>query len=265
MNAFNEKLRTGLWFLRRPVYWPHARELAARKIRPNRDSQKDRERASAWAAKRAISVVAALTKVGLIDGDTTTAIFPPTLLEGGNLLAERSGAKMGGPGDLNLLYAATKLSGSNRVVETGVAYGWSSLAILAALEDRAEARLVSVDMPYPKMNNEPWVGIVVPSPMRTNWELMREPDRRGLEKAIARFGGRIDLCHYDSDKSYWGRTYAYPLLWRALVPGGVFISDDIQDNMAFAEFVEKRELTFAVTEYEGKFVGITRRPSAPNV
>jgi len=101
--------------------------------------------------------------------------------------------------------------------------------------------------------------------MRTNWELMREPDRRGLEKAIARFGGRIDLCHYDSDKSYWGRTYAYPLLWRALVPGGVFISDDIQDNMAFAEFVEKRELTFAVTEYEGKLVGITRRPSAPNV
>ena len=50
-------------------------------------------------------------------------------------------------------------------------------------------------------------------------------------------GGSIDLCHYDSDKSWWGRAYAF-LLWKALKPGGLFISDDIQDNMFFAEFVK---------------------------
>jgi hypothetical protein len=49
------------------------------------------------------------------------------------------------------------------------------------------AHLVSVDMSYPIMNYEPWVGIVVPERMRANWEIVREPDRRGLEKAIARF------------------------------------------------------------------------------
>jgi predicted O-methyltransferase YrrM len=173
--------------------------------------------------------------------------------------AEKVPVKMGGPGDINLLYAATKLSGARRVIETGVAYGWSSLAILAALEGRDGAHLISVDMPYPAMNNEPWIGVVVPDSLSKSWQIIREPDRHGLEKAIAGFGGVIDLCHYDSDKSYRGRQYAYPRLWAALASGGVFISDDIQDNMAFAEFVETRKLPYAVTEFEGKFVGITRR------
>src|SRR5439155_16498502 len=87
------------------------------------------------------------------------------------------------------------------------------------------------------------------------------PDRRGLETAIAEAGGTIDLCHYDSDKSWWGRQYGFPLLWEALRPGGIFISDDIQDNMAFAEFVAARGLHFSVIEFEGKYVGIARKNS----
>ena len=114
-------------------------------------------------------------------------------------------------------------------------------------------------MPYPKMNNEAYVGIAVPDRLRVPWEIIREPDRNGLKKAITRFGGEIDLCHYDSDKSWWGRRYGYQLMWEALAPGGVFISDDIQDNMAFAEFVGERRLSFAVTVFENKFVGITRK------
>jgi predicted O-methyltransferase YrrM len=184
------------------------------------------------------------------------------LVDTSKVLATRSGVQMGGAGDIDLLYAATLLSGAARVVETGVAYGWSSLAILAALDARSDGRLVSVDMPYPKMDNEDFVGIVVPEPLRQKWELIREPDRNGLVKAIARFGGSIDLCHYDSDKSWYGRQFGYRLMWDALVPGGIFISDDIQDNFAFKEFVEARQLAFAVTEYKGKFVGIARKPTA---
>ena len=171
--------------------------------------------------------------------------------------AKASDVQMGGPGDTALL-ASVVLSGATRVVETG---GWSSLAILAALEGREGARLVSVDMPYPKMNNEEFVGIVVPDRWRGSWELIREPDRRGLDKAIEKLGGVIDLCHYDSDKSWWGRQYAYPKLWDALRPGGIFISDDIQDNMAFRDFAEGKGVPFAVTEFEGKFVGVMRKPA----
>ena len=49
-------------------------------------------------------------------------------------------------------------------------------------------------------------------------------------------------------------------MWNALRSGGVFVSDDIQDNMAFKEFVNTRSLPFAVTEYEQKYVGILRKP-----
>lgn len=49
-------------------------------------------------------------------------------------------------------------------------------------------------------------------------------------------------------------------MWEALRPGGVFISDDIQDNFAFREFVEANRLVYAITGYEGKFVGIVRKP-----
>jgi len=63
-----------------------------------------------------------------------------------------------------------------------------------------------------KMNNEEFVGVVVMDSLRRNWELIREPDRNGIKKALNKFGGNIDLCHYDSDKSYYGRMYAYPIL-----------------------------------------------------
>ena len=50
--------------------------------------------------------------------------------------------------------------------------------------------------------------------------------------------------------------YAYPILWNALKINGVFISDDIQDNFAFREFVEIRKLNFAVTKSAEKYIGI---------
>ena len=38
--------------------------------------------------------------------------------------------------------------------------------------------------------------------------------------------------------------------------GGVFISDDIQDNLAFSDFVRATGARFGVIETAGKFVGI---------
>lgn len=254
-----EKLKTAVWFSQRPSFWRHAVELTLRKFRPNRDSKTHHRQATQWAESRVVSVAEAMKTIGL--HDEPMGSISTELLNSAEQRAEKAGYKMGGPGDLGLLYAAVLASGATRVIETGVAYGWSSLAILAALQGRADARLVSVDMPYPKMNNEEDVGIVVPDDFKSAWELIREPDRNGLMKAISRFEA-IDLCHYDSDKSWSGRQFAYPLLWDALAPGGVFISDDIQDNMVFSLFVENMHpgVPFAVTESGGKFVGILRKP-----
>ncbi len=259
-----EKLKTLAWFARRPSFWAHAASLALRKTRGHRDSRKEAIRASAWAAGLAVDLGQALAAIGLDGGGeagrgAVPHMSPELLAEAGEC-ARSAAVVMGGAGDINLLYAAVKVSGARRIVETGVAYGWSSLAILAALDGRPGARLVSVDMPYPKLNNEVFVGIVVPDRLRAPWTVVAQPDRNGLKKAIALQGGTIDLCHYDSDKSYAGRGFGLPLLWAALGRGGVFICDDIQDNFGFRDFIEQKSVPFAVTEFEGKFIGIARKP-----
>jgi len=251
-----EKLRTALWFAKRPNHWEHGLALAIRKFKQNKDTPELRVEARRWAARHAVPIASALAAIKL-DGEPLGLSI--SLLAEGEALARDVPISMGGAGDVNLLFDAARLSSASRIVETGVAYGWSSLALLAAIEGRENSGLVSVDMAYPKQGNEAYVGAVVPKRLRQPWVLLREPDRRGIEKAIRQAGGTIDLCHYDSDKSWWGRHYAFPILWAALKKGGVFISDDIQDNLYFAEFVQSKRIPFAVTEFEGKYVGIMRK------
>jgi len=171
---------------------------------------------------------------------------------------------MGGSGHIHLLYDCVRLLKVENVVETGVAYGWSSLAILKAMSQNGFGKLYSVDMPYPRKKSENDVGIVVPQNLRKNWTLIRKPDNPGIISALNNARGPIDLCHYDSDKSWWGQHYAYPILWKSLNSKGLFISDDIQDNLYFSEFVKKNLLNFAVVEldqypFEAKFVGLIRK------
>lgn len=76
----------------------------------------------------------------------------------------------------------------------------------------------------------------------------------------------IDLCHYDSDKSYEGRAWAYPLLWKHLRSGGLMISDDIGDNTAFRDFAAECEVEPVVILAAGsggagsRYVGILVKP-----
>lgn len=255
-----EKLKTLAWFARQPSFCPHMAALIARAVTGAGRHEARAGEAFAWAEGRAVSRQEALAAVGL-PADAPT--LPAALVEEGGRRAARAEVAMGGPGDLDLIYGAIVASRARRVVETGVAYGWSSLAALAALR-KTGGRLVSVDMPYPKAGNEAFVGLVVPPGLGDRWTLVRKPDRNGLVQAIASFGGEIDLCHYDSDKSYRGRMFASPKLWRALRPGGLFISDDISDNFAFRDFFEPKGITFAVLRCARKHVGIALKPGGVN-
>ena len=245
-----EKIKTLFWFLKRRKFWGHALSLIIRKFLVNKDSDELRLKAGEWAKVQSVSIDKALTKIGLLNKDMAfEEKIAPAFISNAFELAKESKVQMGGPGDLDLLFAASKLSGAKKLLETGVAYGWSSLALLASIQNDYYGKLISIDMPYPKMNNEKFVGIVVDKSLRNKWELIREPDRYGIVKAINNFDGEIDLCHYDSDKSYYGRKYAYNILWSAL-------KDDIQDNMYFKEFVEEKNVQFSVIKSAEKYVGI---------
>ncbi len=245
------------WYILHPKYYLHFLSLIKRKFLFNHDTPENRYKAQKWAASKAVSYSDVFKKLD-IKGDLF-GLDNSTILES-RKLEKKSTVKMGGAGHIHLLFDCVRLLKPQKVIETGVAYGWSSLAILKALDQTSNGKLYSVDMPYPRKKNENYVGIVVPEYLRKNWTLIKKPDNPGIFDAINSTDEKTDLCHYDSDKSWWGRHYAYPILWKSLKPGGLFISDDIQDNLYFFEYVKNKSLKFAIVELNGKFVGLIRKP-----
>ena len=167
-----------------------------------------------------------------------------------------SNADSGGMGDIHLIYDLCKNIQAKFCIETGVAYGWSSEAVLRSISKREDS-LISVDMPMIGQDDCYLIGFVVSDDYQKNWSLLRIPDINGLLRAIKMQGtNRIDCIHYDSDKSYYGRKCSQPYIIDALKENGIFVSDDINDNFAFKEFVEENNLTYNIIEHAGKFVGV---------
>lgn len=251
-----ERRKLLFWFMKHPRLYPQMVRLALKKLTPA-SARRDHTRPEAqqWCESRAVDSAAAIEQAtGQTPGASLRSLFPDVMKSAAEV-EKQCPVPMGGPGDLDVLYwSATHLKAS-RVIETGVAYGWSSLAILLALQGRGHPKLVSTDMPYAAPNSERYVGCVVPAELRSNWEILRFADRQGLPRAL-KLLPTIDLCHYDSDKSYDGRMWAYPLLWNALRPGGFFISDDIGDNLAFRDFSESVGCKPIVAKNGGKHIGV---------
>ena len=163
---------------------------------------------------------------------------------------------LGGSANIDLLFSLARSISARRIVETGVAFGWSSLALLLAILDRERDSIVcSVDLPYLRHWTTSWVGAAVPKSLHSRWRVFRMADRQGLPKAL-QAAYPVDLAHYDSDKSISGRLYGYSTIWRSLRGGGILVSDDIGDNLAFKEFAEMVARPPIVVEYDGKFQGI---------
>lgn len=157
-----------------------------------------------------------------------------------------------------LLYLVLRSLRPERVVETGVWYGWSSRAILTALHANARGRLISIDLPsvgvgrtnadgtfdkiHVGMTSD--TGRVVPEYLRSRWDLriVGSPaeSTAALEEA-AREG--IDLFLHDSEHSYENMTREFRIAWPALRPGGLLYADDIDWNRAFSDYAASVERT----------------------
>ncbi len=80
-------------------------------------------------------------------------------------------------------------------------------------------------------------------------------DRKSLPEILKK-ASRVDLFHFDSDKTVSGREFALSSVQPHLTPGAVIIMDDIQDNLHFRDTVEKRGVPFKVFGFEGKYQGV---------
>ena len=166
--------------------------------------------------------------------------------------------RLGGAANVTLLYSLVTGIRAHRVLESGVAYGWSSLSLLLGLKGVEGGCLVSVDSPYLRLTNDDWVGVAVPPNLRPKWHLLRTSDRIGLTW-IRRTEKPFDIAHYDSDKTPKGRTFGYQMMWQCLRPGGVLVSDDVGDDLSFKNFCGKVGKVPVIVEWNGKYQGIVWR------
>lgn len=245
--------KTFFAYLKRPDLYPELGRKIIKILFNKKGSFKGREKTLTWASSVAVSQQDALRSLFGAEFHQMNEMFPAEMAAA-KQREQECPVKMGGAGALELIYNACEFTKAENVLETGVAYGWSSLAALLSLEKRS-GRLFSSDMPYLSQNGDQYVGCVVPKNLKKRWKLFRHADKESLPK-IFKEQGTFDVVHYDSDKAYEGMTWAYNQLYPQLRKGGVFISDDINDNSAFQDFCEKQKINPTVVDFEGKYVGI---------
>lgn len=167
-------------------------------------------------------------------------------------------------------YALVRALEPNRIVETGVCNGFSTLAILMTLNENESGQLVSIDFPrraddslqdhllgeYGKEDFEdqrvwkaPCIppgedpGWIIPSFLRDRWTLRIGKSQRELPREVCE-NGKMDLFFHDSEHTMTCMLFEYDLAWAWLRDGGVIVSDDVHLNNAYEQFKADRGGTF---------------------
>lgn len=261
------KLSNYKHYLKNPYLYLHLMRIFLRKIKNTIFSNKlkieqasieSRLIAKNWCMKNEITIEAALQEIDIEYNKNYFENKFKTILHDSEKAVSECPFKLGGAGNLSLIYQILESIDAKNVIETGVAYGWSSLAILCFFDNRSKCHLWSIDKPYVGVDNTNWVGCAVPESLKKNWSLLRMADTEGIPKAI-KLSEHIDFIHYDSDKSIEGRMFAYPLLWAHLRKGGILVSDDIGDNEGFKFFCEEAHLEPLIIKDGNKYQGIIKK------
>lgn len=166
------------------------------------------------------------------------------------------GVDLGGGAHVALLFFLVIRLKPKAVLETGVAAGHSSYAILKAMHLNGFGKLYSSDFPYFRLKNSTsYIGTVVPEELRNDWKLYLDGDASNLPKIFSHSKEKFRLVHYDSDKRRKSRENFIHIVRPHLDQVYVLIFDDIQDDLSFRDFVVGHRLDYLVFKWEGKFVG----------
>jgi hypothetical protein len=131
-------------------------------------------------------------------------------------------------------WAVTKHLQPDRVVETGVARGLSSAAILQAMHENQRGHLYSVDLPPLRDGWGAQAAIAINPSLAERWTYIRGATRRRLPGLLEQLQC-IDVFIHDSLHTYRTMRFELDTAWRRLRKGGVLVADDIESNLAFEE------------------------------
>jgi predicted O-methyltransferase YrrM len=140
---------------------------------------------------------------------------------------------------LNLVGVLVSLMRPRVVVETGVALGFTTATILAAMDKYGSGRLYSIDLPSLQFDPSREIGSAVPTQFRDRWTLVVGPTQKVLAPLLSDVAP-IDLYLHDANHAYSEQLREYRMAWPHLRSGGVLVSDDV-GNPAFIEFAHEAD------------------------
>ncbi len=162
------------------------------------------------------------------------------------------------------IYCIIRVSKPKVVIETGVAHGFSSWCILNALNKNKYGKLFSIDLPskdtdfnYNINNYGVNPGWMVPETLKSKWRLMLG-DTKDLLPSLLNELKKVDIFFHDSDHSYENMKFEFDTVLPYLSKNGYIISDDIDKNSAFEEFVYKNNLMSFIFRSKGGTVSINQ-------
>lgn len=144
--------------------------------------------------------------------------------------------------DRTALYCLVRLARPQTVVETGTRWGIGSYFIARALEANGSGRLFTFDLgatgsraEYAWPESEQELAFLLPERLRPMVEIVEGDALSTLPAWLPRMGP-VDLFYHDSCHTYehmWGE---FSLVYPAIPPGGLFLSEDTDQNDAWRDF-----------------------------
>lgn len=135
-----------------------------------------------------------------------------------------------------ILYWICKIRRPSIVMETGVNKGFSTALILKALAENRHGICYSIDLPPPSFASLGFEsGVVVPNELKDRWELLIGKSQEILPALLSGVK-EIDIFIHDSEHTYENMMFEWSSVWPHITPGGLLISDDVDNNQAFADF-----------------------------
>ncbi len=135
---------------------------------------------------------------------------------------------------LRIVGTVTRLTRPDVLVETGVALGFTTATILRAMAENGRGHLYSLDLPALQYDPDDPVGRAVPEELKDRWTLRLGDSRKTLGPLCSEVGP-IDIFLHDALHTYSSQMREYRSAWPHIRPGGLLISDDV-NNPAFIEF-----------------------------
>lgn len=130
------------------------------------------------------------------------------------------------------LYILTRWLRPKVILETGIARGLSSFALLAAAEANEEGTVYSCDV-------DPRSGHLVTETLKHRWqrEIINAKDAENAFRKLLKEIGEVDFFFHDSNHREAWMRFEFAEVLKQMSPGGILGSDDIDLNRSFLDVV----------------------------